>query len=745
MEKKIPSSIINPQSLRVLMVEDSEDDALLIIRELKKGGYNPVNERVETAAAMKKALQEKQWDIILCDYKMPKFSGPSALAVLKEANIDIPLIIVSGTIGEDVAIECMRLGAQDYIMKSNLSRLCPAIDRELEEAEVRNKQRQAENALRESETKLQTIFDKVGTGIFIIDRDTQIITEANQAAIEMTGLSKGSIIGQICNSLVCPALAGKCPVKDLNQIIHQSERKLLHADGHQIDILKTVHLVTINGRNCYLESFIDITERKKVEESLKKSEDQYRLLADNMTAHIWLMDLNTIKTIYVSPSVQKMYGYTSDEIIKLSLKKFLTAESLQKMRDSFSNEMPKALANPLPYVHKYSLELEACHKDGHLLWIENTLSILRDENGKPAFMLGETRDVTERKRAESQREAALEALRESEYKYKSLIENIPDIIFTIDLEGRITFISKRTKEIIGYENEEMIKMNIFNFIPEEDHQSTIKSLRKGMKGEKIKNIQMPVIAKSGEKLFFEFSFSRIYKDGAVVGAQGTAVDINERKLVEEKLQKDQQELHAIMDASPIGVSWSDMQGNIKYANRKFQDIFGYTVEEIPNIDAWLLLAYPSPAYREQVLSLISLHIEAQTQGKETNPIELTVVCKNGSTRHVLQTMLFTSNRILVIYYDITERKRAEEVLQKTLDSLRKSFGVTVQVLVAAVEMRDPYTAGHQVRSSDIARAIAIEMGLDQKKIEGIRLAGSIHDIGKLSIPAEILSKPSKLI
>ncbi len=108
MKKNTPSNISNPQSLRVLMFEDSEDDALLIIRELKKSGYNPVHERVETAAAMKKALQEKQWDIILCDYKMTKFSGAHAIALLKETNIDIPLIIVSGTIGEETALECMR-------------------------------------------------------------------------------------------------------------------------------------------------------------------------------------------------------------------------------------------------------------------------------------------------------------------------------------------------------------------------------------------------------------------------------------------------------------------------------------------------------------------------------------------------------------------------------------------------------------------------------------------------------------
>jgi HD-GYP domain len=124
---KPKSKISKPQSLRVLMVEDSEDDVLLIIRELKKGGYNPVYERVETATAMEKAFRENQWDIILCDYKLPKFNATSAIAVLKETNIDIPFLLVSGSIGEETAVECMRLGAQDYIMKDNLSRLCPAI------------------------------------------------------------------------------------------------------------------------------------------------------------------------------------------------------------------------------------------------------------------------------------------------------------------------------------------------------------------------------------------------------------------------------------------------------------------------------------------------------------------------------------------------------------------------------------------------------------------------------------------
>jgi putative nucleotidyltransferase with HDIG domain len=144
------SEISNHPSLRVLMVEDSEDDALLIIRTLKKGGYDPIHERVETATAMLQALKDKTWDIILSDYKMPHFSGEQAIGLLKEMNIDIPIIIVSGAIGEETAVECMRLGAHDYFVKNNLTRLCVAIARELNEAESRRKRKEADEALHQS-------------------------------------------------------------------------------------------------------------------------------------------------------------------------------------------------------------------------------------------------------------------------------------------------------------------------------------------------------------------------------------------------------------------------------------------------------------------------------------------------------------------------------------------------------------------------------------------------------------------
>ena len=134
--------------VRVLIVEDSEDDALLLVRELQRGGYDPTYERIDAADAMNSALDEGHWDIVVCDYTMPKFNALNALRLLKEKGLDLPFIVVSGTIGEGTAVECMKAGAHDYLMKGNLNRLAPAIARELREARMRRQSRQAEEKYR---------------------------------------------------------------------------------------------------------------------------------------------------------------------------------------------------------------------------------------------------------------------------------------------------------------------------------------------------------------------------------------------------------------------------------------------------------------------------------------------------------------------------------------------------------------------------------------------------------------------
>ncbi len=478
------------QLLRVLIIEDSEDDTLLLIRELKKGGYSPVYKRVETDAAMKKALKEKQWGIILCDYSLPKLSGPSAIALLRETNIDIPLIIVSGTIGEETAVECMRLGAQDYIMKSKMSRLCPAIARELEDTEVRKKHKQAEEKLRAEEQRFRALIEHSSDIVVVADLNA-IVTYINPAVEKVLGFCPEERIGHTGFELIHPddrnflAEAFTSLITDPNPHIVKGIIHLRHKNG-TYRTLEAVgsNLINNNVVEGIVVNYRDITEQKQAEDLLKQSEAQYRLLADHMKDQVWLMDLN-LQTTYISPSVEKLCGYTLEDLEKLPLDKILTPASLQKAMDFFTVEMSQALAAPATYTLKRLLELEFVCKDGNILWIESAFSFIRDEDGNPVSILGEGREIT-------------------------------------------------------------------------------------------------------------------------------------------------------------------------------------------------------------------------------------------------------------------ERKLAEDKLQQTLESLKRAVGTTIQVLVSALESRDPYTAGHQSRAANLACAIATEMGLAEDKIEGINMAGAIHDIGKLSIPAEILTKPTKL-
>lgn len=177
--------------LRVLMVEDSPDDGALITRELRRGGYEPVSERVETAEEMHAALDQATWDLVLSDYTMPRFSALHALEVLQTQNIDIPFIIVSGTIGEETAVDAMKAGAQDFIDKGKLTRLVPALQRELREAQIRRQRRlgEAENA------RLALVVNSSDDAIFSISGDGALTTW-NPGAERMYGYTAAEILGR---------------------------------------------------------------------------------------------------------------------------------------------------------------------------------------------------------------------------------------------------------------------------------------------------------------------------------------------------------------------------------------------------------------------------------------------------------------------------------------------------------------------------------------------------------------------
>jgi PAS domain S-box-containing protein len=181
------------KTLRALMVEDCEGDANLIVRALTKAGYDVAHVRVETGAEMSSALSAQEWDIVICDFRLPRFDAPSALRLLQETGCDIPFIVVSGNIGESLAVEMMKSGASDYLLKDSLARLAPAVERELGEALSRRARRQALEQIRRDEARYRAILESTKDGFWIVDTSGRFL-DVNQAYCLMIGYSREELL-----------------------------------------------------------------------------------------------------------------------------------------------------------------------------------------------------------------------------------------------------------------------------------------------------------------------------------------------------------------------------------------------------------------------------------------------------------------------------------------------------------------------------------------------------------------------
>jgi two-component system cell cycle sensor histidine kinase/response regulator CckA len=212
--------------LRVLILEDSADDTLLIAAELERGGLDVAYEQVETAAAMQAALEVHQWDLIICDYSMPHFSGPAALAVYHRAGVDIPFISVSGSVGEETVAEMIKAGAHDYVMKHNLARLAPAVKRELRAAQERRDRRHAETVA----AYLASIVESCDDAIVGKTLDGTVVSW-NLGAERLYGYSAADMIGQSICRLIPPYRPAELP-----EIFETIKR------GKAVDGLETVRV-----------------------------------------------------------------------------------------------------------------------------------------------------------------------------------------------------------------------------------------------------------------------------------------------------------------------------------------------------------------------------------------------------------------------------------------------------------------------------------------------------------------------
>ncbi|MEO7298543.1 MAG: PAS domain S-box protein [Verrucomicrobiota bacterium] len=252
------------KALRVLIVEDREEDAILLLRELKQS-YAPEFERVASAGELQRALG-KRWDVIISDYSMPGFNGIEALQIVLGANLDIPFIIVSGAIGEEIAVNAMTNGASDYLMKGNLARLVPAVERELREAESRRERRRGEADL----YHLAAIVESSADAIVGMDLDGTI-RSWNLGAEKIYGYAAAEAIGRPTAMIAPPVSSGE--ISHILERIRKGERVdryetiRVRKDGTPIDVSLTISPIKNSLGETIGVSAIerDITARKKTE------------------------------------------------------------------------------------------------------------------------------------------------------------------------------------------------------------------------------------------------------------------------------------------------------------------------------------------------------------------------------------------------------------------------------------------------------------------------------------------------
>src|SRR5918995_3852559 len=278
--------------LRVLLIEDSEDDALLLVRTLRRGGYDTTWERVDTAEAMEAALDERGWDLVVSDHFMPAFSSVAALDLLRcKGFVDLPFIIVSGQIGEDAAVAAMKAGAHDYLMKDNLARLNTAIERELREAEVRRERRRAEE-------KYRSIFENAVEGIFQTTIEGRFLT-ANPALARMFGYGSPEELLEAVSDIGHELYVEAERRAELYRVARQDgfvsgfEVRMYRKDGSPMWASMSARAsYDVAGEIVgYEGTMVDITARKRAEEALREIRDTERRRIARELHDVVLQDL----------------------------------------------------------------------------------------------------------------------------------------------------------------------------------------------------------------------------------------------------------------------------------------------------------------------------------------------------------------------------------------------------------------------------------------------------------------------
>jgi PAS domain S-box-containing protein len=513
-----------------------------------------------------------------------------------------------------------------------------------------SERKKIENLLRDNQERTEAIFEAVQAGVVVIDRETHIITYANKQASKMIGLSANDIIDRKCNKFICLAEEGKCPITDLNQDVDNSERCVINAEGEMIPIIKTVTSTVLDGRDVLVESFVDITERKKTEQVLKEKIDTLNAITNSAQDAIIMMN-HEGRIIFWNPAAERILGFPAQEAIGQNLHELIAPDDF----------MPKHLM-AFPEFQKTgrgdavdrTLELRAVRKDGREIDVELSMSAIKI--GDEWNAVGLIRDITQRLVNER-------AIRESENLHRSLFEAAGKageaIILMQDIEDTLVaciISNEEAQRITGYSGEELKKMSWLDLIHPDFKKVASERARRRLNNESLPAVyNVTLVNKAGQNIPIEIVGSRIDYNGrpALVGYFR---DVMERQKSEAEIKK----LNTALDQSSSIVVVTDINGSIEYVNKAFTALTGYSPDEVIGKNPKLLKSGEKSAeeYRRLWQTISS--------GKEWTG-EFHNRKKNGELyweQAYITAIKDDKGRItnyMAVKSDVTERKQSEEV------------------------------------------------------------------------------------
>jgi PAS domain S-box-containing protein len=509
--------------LKILFVEDVLTDAELIWREIENNKIHFSKIIVDKKDNYLEYLKDFEPDLIISDYSLPQFDGMTALRLRNELAPMVPFILVTGSINEEVAVECMKAGADDYILKDNLSRLGPAILNSVRKSQLFEDKIEAEKELQNSETRLRKAQSIAHIGNWELDFSTQSIW-ASDEAFRIYGLDAKdhNISYELVKKIVLPEYRGILD-EALDKLLKYNESydvefKIKRANDNTIrSIYSLAELVLEQGEKVKVVGIIqDITDRRTSEAALNESEEKFHSIMENSADAIFITDQKG-RYVYTNKAVTEMLGFTSDE---MKSKTILDISPANK-KDEYLNIFRAILSEGSGFT-----EIELLKKDGNFIASDLNAVLLPD-----GMVYASCRDITERKQSE-------EILEQERKMLRILIDNLPDPIYVQDKECRKVIANKADVENIGCESEEEVlgKTDIELFpgkIGERGYADDKKIIETG---KPIFDLEEEFVSAKGLKRWLlTTKIPLLDKDGNVTGLVGIGHDITERKQIMEEL------------------------------------------------------------------------------------------------------------------------------------------------------------------------------------------------------------------